>query len=121
MDQLDHFISLVKSKGICQGRFLGFLHILVAYHILDNLGKPISTGMTWREAANRLRKNRWNPDDIELLGLKGEDMPQRDRLRYWYVAIVRSGIGSEKAAAEADALARNFKRIGFDAIIPPKK
>lgn len=120
MDALDIFLASIKAKSLHLGRFLGLLHLLVAYKITDEADQPVSQGLTFRELSERFKKARWNPEDIETLGLNAKDLPQRDRLRFWYVVLVRSGVTSSKAAVEAETLAKAIRKIGYKAIPPVK-
>ena len=96
------------------------LNLLVAYRITDESGQVISNGLTFRQVSEKLKKSRWNPDDVETLGLKSAELPQRDRLRFWYVALVRAGVGCSKAMMEADTLAKAVKKVGYEAQLPEK-
>ncbi|GEM_PF-292212 len=120
MDSIDQLLLVIKAKSLHLGRFLGLLNLLVAYKISDESGKEISLGLTFKQLSEKLKKNRWNPEDIEALGLKSEDLPQRDRLRFWFVALVRADIGGSKAIIEADTLAKAIKKIGYNAQLPQK-
>ena len=120
MDAIDQFLMAVKSKSLHLGRFLGLLNLLVAYKIIDESGQVVSNGLTIKQVSEKLKKNRWSPEDVETLGLKYCDLPQRDRLRFWYVALVRAGIGGTKAVMEADTLAKAVKKIGYEATLPQK-
>ena len=96
------------------------LNLLVAYRITDESGQVVSNGLTFRQVSEKLKKSRWNPDDVETLGLKSVELPQRDRLRFWYVALVRAGVGGSKAMMEADTLAKAVKKVGYEAQLPEK-
>jgi hypothetical protein len=41
-------------------------------------------------------------------------------LRFWYVALVRAGVGGSKAIMEADTLAKAVKKVGYEAQLPEK-
>ena len=120
MDAVDQFLLTVKTKSLHFGRFLGLLNLLVAYRIADESGQIVSNGLTFKQVSEKLKKNRWNPDDVETLGLKSAELPQKDRLRFWYVALVRAGVGGSKASMEADTLAKAVKKIGYEAKLPEK-
>ena len=120
MDSIDQFLLAVKTKSHHLGRFLGLLNLLVAYRITDESGQVVSNGLTFRQVSEKLKKSRWNPDDVETLGLKSVELPQRDRLRFWYVALVRAGVGGSKAMMEADTLAKAVKKVGYEAQLPEK-
>lgn len=120
MDAIDQFLLTVKTKSLHLGRFLGLLNLLVAYRITDETGQVISNGLTFKLVSEKLKKNRWNPEDVETLGLKSAELPQKDRLRFWYVALVRAGVGGTKASMEADTLAKAVKKIGYEAKLPEK-
>lgn len=120
MDSIDHLLLAIKAGSLHSGRFLGFLNLLVAYKISDESGKEVSVGLTFKQLSEKLKKNRWNPEDAETLGLKPKDLPQRNRFRFWYVSLVRSEIGGSKAKKEAETLAKAIKKIGYIAQLPQK-
>ncbi|MGF1578348.1 MAG: hypothetical protein ACFCD0_03175 [Gemmataceae bacterium] len=106
MDALQAFVVEVKRLGIAEGHFLGFLHLLIGRRITKAGGQIISSGLTWRELAPLLKKVRWKKDAVRDLGLNPDDLPPRDREKFWYMAIARAEVDSEQARENADALAK---------------
>ena len=121
MDALDKFLLALKEDSICQGRFLGLIRLLVAYKIYDKNGDPVSLGVTFRTLAEKLKKARWDTSQINVLGINPKELPQRDRYRFWYVALVRSKVNDPAAIKEADDLANKIMNIGYQAIAPHKQ
>lgn len=114
MDRLREFLETVRSRGVATGRFRGLLHVMIGRRITLADGTVVSTGMTWREAAAALKKQRWDRDTVRELGLDPGELPPRDREKYWYVAINRAGLGTPEAASEADALADALRELGYE-------
>lgn len=119
MEELHHFLAAVRSGGLAVGRFRGLLHVLVGRHIARADGTVVSTGLTWRALAALLKKQRWDRDAVRELGIDPDDLPPRDRERYWYTAITRAGLGTAEARAEADALAAAAAELGYVIGPPP--
>lgn len=120
MDALDNFLLALKEGSITKGRILGLIRLLVAYKIYDKNGDPVTLGVTFRTLAEKLKKARWETSEIDALGINPKELPQRDRYRFWYVALVRSKVNDPVAIKEADELANKIMNIGYQAI-PPKK
>jgi hypothetical protein len=73
----------------------------------------LSNGLTWREVAALLKKVHWPRETVQELGLKEEDLPPRDRVRYWYSAISQARLDSENARLEGDRVAEQLREAGF--------
>lgn len=113
MDALAQFLEDVSQNGRTEGHFRGLLHILIGRRIATNDGTEISKGLTWREAANWLKRVRWDKDAVAELGLTPASLPPRDRERYWYNAIAHAEIDGADARKQADQLVARFKSIGY--------
>ena len=48
------------------------------------------------------------------LGLNPDDLPPRDRQRYWYAAILAAKVDSPDAREAGDAYARVVSKLGFE-------
>jgi hypothetical protein len=114
MDALSTLLDELKKGGQTRGNFLGFLNVLIGRRIATQDGKVLSRGLTWRELAGWLRKVRWDPDAVRELGLNPDDLPPRDRQRYWYTAITRAGVASAEATMAGDRFADQLRRLGYD-------
>ena len=73
----------------------------------------VSTGVTWRQLAETFRQIRWDKELVRELGLNPDDLPPRDRARYWYAAITTAQVGSPKARDLGDAYARIVAPLGY--------
>jgi hypothetical protein len=113
MDRLREFLEAVRTQGMATGRFRGLLHLLVGRHIQLADGTLVSDGMTWRAVAQTLKKYRWDKEAVGELGLSPEDLPPRDREKYWYLAITRANLSSAEATAQANALAEELLSLGY--------
>lgn len=113
MEGAREFLEDLQKRRLAHGHFLGLLHILIGRRISRADGTVISTGQTWRNVANLLRAVRWNPDAVRELGLSPEDLPPRDRQRYWYTAIAQAQVASPEAIRDADALAQKLAKAGY--------
>jgi glycerol kinase len=114
MDALLELLAELKRSGLPHGHLQGFLHVIIGRQIKKKDGKPVSSGITWRELANYLKKLRWDPELVAELGIKGEDLPPRDRERFWYSAIVRARVDTPEAQAAGDKFAAWLKKKGYD-------
>ncbi len=113
MDQLRDFLEAVRKQGAAGGNLRGLLHVLIGRRINQADGTLVSGGMTWRELAAVLKKHRWDREAVRELGLEPDDLPPRDREKFWYVAISQANVGSNEASAGGDELARAVKPLGY--------
>ena len=120
MDALREFLEEVKRQQFAQRNLLGLLQILIGRRIARSDGTLISTGLTWRDLAAWLKKAHWDTDSVIELGLKFDDLPVRDRQRYWYTAIARAGVDSPLALQAGEKLADLLRQQGY-VISSPKK
>jgi hypothetical protein len=113
MDALREFLEELRRQEASRRHFLGLLHILIGRRISKADGTLISSGMTWRELAALLKRLRWDKDMVAHLGINPADLPPRDRERFWYAAIARAGIDSQRAKEDADRLAELLRKKGY--------
>src|SRR5690349_8222961 len=104
MDALSTFLDEMKKGGHTQGNFLGFLNVLIGRRI-EGKGVPIARGLTWRELAVQLKKQRWDPAAVQELGIDPDRLPPRDRQRYWYTAILHARVDAPPAQQAGDRFA----------------
>ena len=114
MDALAELLQELKQSGLTKGHFLGFLQVLIGRRLSKKDGTLISAGVTWRELAAQLKKLRWSTDVVEELGVNEDDLPPRDRERFWYTAIVRARVDTAEAAAAGDKFAAMLKKKGYE-------
>jgi hypothetical protein len=113
MDALVEFLEDVKQSPAVRGNFVGLLHVLIGRRLQKADGTPVSAGVTWRTVAGFLKRVRWDKEAVRELGLDPRDLPQRDRERYWYIAIVHAGVDSLKAIEAGDRLAEKLRPRGY--------
>ena len=113
MDQLGTFLEAVRQHGAARGQLRGLLHVLIGRPIARADGTPVSSGLTWREAAALLKRLRWETETVRELGLNPAELPMRDRERFWYAAIARARIDASDAVAAGDRLARLLQTLGY--------
>ena len=113
MDALREFLDDLKRLPSAKMHFLGLLHVLIGRRVTKADGTPVSAGMTWRELAAVLKKFRWDKETAGSLGLEVEDLPPRDRERYWYTVIARAHVDSAAAAEDGDRLAEIVRKKGY--------
>lgn len=121
MDALAELLHELKQSNLTHGHFLGFLHVVIGRRIVKKDGTPVIAGITWRELAAQLKKQRWNIDAVKELGLDPDDLPPRDRERFWYTAIIRAHVDSAAAQAAGDKFAVLLKRKGYEVGPAPGK
>jgi hypothetical protein len=113
MDRLQGFLSFLKAKRLAHGNFLGLLYVLIGRSIADANGDLISNGLTWRELSVLLQKVRWERDAVKELDIDPDELPPRDRQRYWFVAFARAGLDSAKAADAGKRMAKVLEAEGY--------
>lgn len=113
MDARVEFLNRVRERGLDRGHFLGLLHILIGRRIDTAEGVLVSSGNTWRDAAALLKKTRWPREAVAELKLNPDDLPMRDRERYWYSAIAQAHVDTAEAAKAADALVEPLAKAGY--------
>jgi hypothetical protein len=118
---LREFLDELKSHGQAEGHFLGLLHILIGRRLSRKDGTVISQGLAWRDVAAWLKKTRWDRDAVLELGLKSDELPPRDRERYWYTVIARANVDSPAALQAAEKLAAKLQPLGYVVGPPPGK
>lgn len=113
MDGLREFLEDLKRHGYARGNLLGLFHVLIGRRIARLDGTVISQGLTWRAVADWLKKIRWDKDAVQELGLDNRALPPRDRVRYWYMAIVQARVDSAEAIRAGDRLAEKLRSAGY--------
>ncbi len=113
MDGLREFLEDLKRHGYAQGNLLGLFHVLIGRRIARSDGALISNGITWRALAEWLKKVRWDKEAVGELGVDPARLPPRDRVRYWYLAIVQAGVDSQEATQAGDRLAEKLQAAGY--------
>ena len=115
MDALSVFLHELLKTGRAQGNLLGLLHVLIGRKIRRTDGNTtVSNGLTWRDLAGWLKKVRWDPDAVRELGLDPDDLPPRDRHRYWYSAIMQAKVNSPAAAEAGERFINAIRELGYD-------
>jgi hypothetical protein len=113
MDGLREFLGDLKRNRYAQGNFLGLLNILIGRRIQTSGGKVLSQGLTWRVAAEMLKRVRWDKKATRDVGLDPAALPPRDRFRYWYLTIAHARIDSPEAMQAGDRLAEALLPHGY--------
>lgn len=113
MDQLREFLEVVKRQGHARGNLLGLLHLCIGRRIEKADGTLVSLGVTWRDLASLLKKLRWPIDAVTELGLDPENLPPRDRQRFWYAVIAHAKVDSTEATTAGDRLAEAMARADY--------
>jgi hypothetical protein len=113
MDRLQGFLSFLKAKRLAQGNFLGLLYVLIGRSIADANGDLISKGLTWRELSVLLQKVRWERDAVKELDIDPDELPPRDRQRFWFVTFARAGLDSKEAAEAGKRMAKVLEAEGY--------
>jgi len=119
MDVLREFLDDLKRRGLTQGHFLGFLHVLIGRRIEKADGTLIANGLSWRDLAALLKRVRWDKMAVTEIGLNPADLPPRDRQRYWYMAIVQAKVDSPQAVQAGDLFAEQLRKVGYVVGAPP--
>jgi len=113
MEGLREFLEKVRQNHLARGHFRALLHVVIGRKVSRADGTVLSTGVTWRQLADLLRIIRWDKELVRELGLKPDDLPPRDRQRYWYAAIVAARVDAPDARDLGDAYANLVAPLGF--------
>lgn len=113
MEGAREFLEQLRQNQLVKGQFRAILHLLIGRSITRTDGSDVSPGLTWRQASELLKLIRWDRECVRELGLDPDELPPRDRQRFWYSAIIAAQIDSPEAAAAADKLAAKVKGLGF--------
>ncbi len=113
MDGVREFLESVRRSGRAKGRLLGALNIAIGRRISRADGTVLSSGITWRELAALLKQLRWDVNAVRELGLDPDELPPRDRIRFWYTAISHAQVFSAAAIKAGDTLAAEVADLGF--------
>jgi len=114
MDALAELFEKIRNEELSKGLFLGLLHVLIGRTIKAPAGAVLSKGMTFREVATWLKKLRWDPADVKEIGLDPDELPIRDRQRYWFAAICQAQVGSPEAIKAAEKFIAKLKAAGYE-------
>ena len=113
MEGLREFLESVRQNHLVSGHFRALLHVVIGRRISRPDGTLLTTGVTWRQLAELLRLIRWDKEQVRELGLNPDDLPPRDRQRYWYAAIVAAQVDSPDCSELGDQYARLIAPLGF--------
>jgi hypothetical protein len=113
MEGLREFLERLRQAHLVRGHMRAILHLAIGRRISRSDGSVLSLGATWRQVAELLRLMRWDKELVRELGLKPEDLPPRDRQRYWYAAIVAARVDSMEARELGDRYAPVVEPLGF--------
>jgi hypothetical protein len=113
MEGLREFLEAVRQNQLVRGHFQALLHVAIGRRIARADGTVLSSGVTWRQLSELLRLIRWDKELVREIGLNPDDLPPRDRQRYWYAAILAAKVDSAEARAAGDAFARLVSKLGF--------
>ncbi|WP_020469211.1 hypothetical protein [Zavarzinella formosa] len=113
MERLTEFLESLRHHQLVRGQFRAILHVVIGRTITLNDGTVVSSGVTWRELAKLLQTIRWDKELVRELGLNPDDLPPRDRQRFWYIAISTAKVMSLDARNLGDQFARLVVPIGY--------
>jgi hypothetical protein len=119
MDGAREFLEDVRQKGLVAGHLVALMNIVIGRRITRADGTVLSTGLTWRELAQVLKRMRWDKDAVRELGLDPDHLPPRDRVRFWYTAIAQAQVAGPAATQAGDQLARQLAAHGYTIGPPP--
>jgi len=113
MEGLREFLERVRQQHLVRGNLRALFHVCIGRKITKADGTLLSNGVTWRELSDLLRTIRWDKELVREIGLNPDNLPPRDRLRYWYAAILAAQITTSEARALGDEYARRVAPLGF--------
>jgi|SRR5947208_272664 hypothetical protein len=113
MEGLREFLERVRQNHLVRGHFRALLHVAIGRRITRSDGTVLSTGATWRQLSELFRVMRWDKELVREVGLTPNDLPPRDRQRYWYTAIIAARVETAEAREAGDRYARLVAPLGF--------
>ncbi len=113
MNGVEAFLEEVRKQGTAEGKLRGLLHVLIGRRITRTDGTVVSAGMTWRTAAELMKRVRWPIESVRDLGIDPDKLPPRDRHRFWFGAIAAARIDEPEAVAAGDAVASAVLPLGY--------
>ena len=113
MEGLEALLGDISTQGLATGELRGLFHVLIGRTVAREGGDRIGTGLTWRAAADLLKRVRWDVEAVRELGLDPATLSSRDRQRYWFSVISQAQVESAEAVASADRLAEKLKAAGY--------
>ena len=119
MEALAALLDLIKKHNRAKGNLAGFFHVLIGRKITGPGGEALSSGLPWRDLANWLKKLRWDTKAVRDLGLDADDLPPKDRQRFWYTAIAKAGVDTAAASKAGDTFAKKLESHGYKVGPPP--
>ena len=119
MEAMAALLELIKKQNLAKDNLVGFFHVLIGRKITGTDGETLTGGLAWRELANWLRKVRWDTKTVRDLGIDPDELPPKDRQRFWYTAIARAGVDTPAGAKAGDAFAKKLETHGYKVGPPP--
>jgi hypothetical protein len=113
MEGLREFLEKARQSHLVKGHFRALLHVAIGRRIARTDGTLLSNGVTWRQLSELLRQLRWDKELVREIDLNPDDLPPRDRQRYWYAAIIAARVDAPDARLLGDAYARRVAPLGF--------
>jgi hypothetical protein len=113
MEGLREFLEKIRQQHLVRGNLRALFHVCIGRKIARADGTVLSNGVTWRELSDLLRTIRWDKELVRELGLNPDDLPPRDRQRYWYTAIHAAQVMSPESRELGDEYARRVATLGF--------
>ncbi|MSR53679.1 MAG: hypothetical protein EXS09_10385 [Gemmataceae bacterium] len=113
MEGLREFLEKVRQQHLVRGYLRAMLHVCIGRRITKADGTLLSNGVTWRDLSDLLRTIRWDKELVRELGLDPDDLPPRDRQRYWYAAILAAQVTASDARELGDEFAKRVAPLGF--------
>lgn len=113
MDRLIEFLETLRRHQLVRGQFRAILHVVIGRSIRTLDGTLVSSGVTWRELAKVFQAIRWDKELVREVGLNPDDLPPRDRQRYWYTAIAAAKVTSQEAKDLGNDFAKLVTPIGY--------
>jgi hypothetical protein len=113
MDGVREFLEQLRRHHLTAGNLRGILHIAIGRRISRPDGTVLSTGTTWRQLSELLRTMRWDKEAVREIGLDPDDLPPRDRQRFWYTVIAAAKVDSAEAVEAANAIAEQTENLGY--------
>ena len=113
MDRLIEFLETLRRHQLVRGQFRAILHVVIGRSIRCTDGELVSSGVTWRELAKIFQAIRWDKELVREVGLIPDDLPPRDRQRYWYTAISAAKVTTPEARALGDQFTHLVVPLGY--------
>ena len=114
MEALATLLDHIKKQGLATGNVLGFFHVLIGRHMQRGRTAKSSPPACPRAKLYELaQEGPLGHQPGHRAEYEAEELPPKDRQRFWYGAIAKAGVDSAAAAKAGDLFGRKLEALGY--------